>query len=60
MSIQAKTIEQQRRHKAALWRNIRYHEQQHLKSCTEHAKLLRIVFGPLLEIKLPRVPKPIK
>ena len=56
MAIQALTLQQQRAHKANLLRNVK-HAKWH---CHEHHHLLLKTFGPLLALKLPRAPKPIK
>lgn len=52
--FRATTIQEQRRHKATLWRNIRHHQRQ---GCQEHAELLLSVFKPLLNLRLPRIPR---
>ena len=42
-----------RAHKALLWRNIRAAR----RLCAEHAELLQRTFAPVLNLKLPRIPK---
>ena len=52
MSLRAVSPQEQRDHKALLLRNVRQH-----KDCPEHQAKLRRVFGFLIELKLPRIPR---
>lgn len=52
-AMRVMTCQQQRDHKAMLWRNIR----RALRECHEHGEMLQRVFAPMLCIKLPRIPR---